>query len=101
IRRNFFWSEDVTSVRIQDILDVSASVGPLFGSLAITIRVVGTVNQFQVNYFWRHDVVHLKRIIQGYVIAKRNKMELTHLSTKELRWTLEGLGQDSNSYTIK
>lgn len=95
-RRNFFWSEEVTSVRIQDILDVSASVGPLFGSLTIAIRVIGAVNHFQVNYFWRKDVVRLKRVIQGYVIAKRNKMDLAHLGARELRWTLEGLGQDSN-----
>lgn len=101
IRRNFFWSEDVTSVRIQDILDVSASVGPLFGSLTIAIRMIGAVNHFQVNYFWRKDVMYLKHIIQGYVIAKHNKMELTHLGTRELRWTLEGLGQDSNTRLVR
>lgn len=100
-RRTFFWSEEVTSVRIQDILDVSASIGPLFGSLTIAIRVVGAVNYFQVNYFWRKDVMRLKRIIQGYVIAKRNKMDLAHLGARELRWTLEGLGQDSNTRVIR
>src|SRR5690606_22816315 len=32
IKRNFFWSSDVISIRIEDVLNVSASLGPIFGS---------------------------------------------------------------------
>lgn len=97
VRRSFFWSEDIMSIRIQDVLNVSASVGPLFGSLTIVSRVMSTVDHFQINYFWRSDASHLKHIIQGYVIAKHNKLDTAHLNKDELVKTLEELGHDSGT----
>lgn len=94
IKRNFFWSEDVVSIRIEDVLNVAASVGPLFGSLTIASRVMSTVDHFQINYFWRSDAVHLKHIIQGYVIALHNKLDIDHLTKDELINTLQELGHD-------
>lgn len=94
IKRNFFWSEDVMSIRIQDVLNVSASVGPLFGSLTIASRVMSTVDHFTISSFWRGDVTRLKRIIQGYVIAQHNKLDTVHLDKLELVRTLEELGDD-------
>ena len=98
-RRNFFWSQDVMSIRIEDVLNVSASVGPLFGSLTIVSRVMSTVDHFEINYFWRSDAAHLKHVIQGYVIAQHNKIDTAHLSKEELVNTLEELGHDSNLST--
>lgn len=95
IRRNFFWSEDVLSIRIEDVLNVSASVGPLFGSLTIASRVMSTTDHFQINHFWRDDASHLKHIIQGYVIAQHNNIDIAHLSKNELIETLQELGHDS------
>lgn len=95
IRRNFFWSEDVMSIRIEDVLNVSASVGPLFGSLTIASRVMSTTDHFQINHFWREDASHLKHIIQGYVIAQHNNIDTAHLSKSELIETLQELGHDS------
>lgn len=100
IKRNFFWSEDVTSIRIEDVLNVSASVGPLFGSLTIASRVMSTVDHFDISNFWRKDAVHLKHIIQGYVIALQNKLDVDHLSKEELIQTLQKLGHDRTMTTI-
>ncbi len=94
-RRNFFWSSDVMSIRIEDVLNVSASVGPLFGSLTVASRVMSTIDHFQINYFWRNDAIHLKHIIQGYVIAQHNNLDTAHLSKNELVRTLKELGHDA------
>lgn len=94
-RRNFFWSSDVMSIRIEDVLNVSASVGPLFGSLTVASRVMSTIDHFKINYFWRNDAMHLKHIIQGYVIAQHNNLETAHLSREELIKTLKELGHDA------
>lgn len=94
IRRSFFWSEEVMSIRIEDVLNVSASVGPLFGSLTIASRVMSTIDHFKINYFWRNDASHLKHIIQGYVIAQHNKLDTAHLEKEELIKTLVELGHD-------
>lgn len=95
-RRDFFWSADVLSIRIEDVLNVSATVGPLFGSLTIASRVMSTTDHFVIRHLWRNDAIRLKHIIQGYVIAQHNKIDTAHLNTKELVDTLIELGHDSN-----
>lgn len=96
LKRDFFWSSDVMSIRIEDVLNVSASVGPLFGSLTVASRVMSTIDHFRIDHFWRNDAIRLKHIIQGYVIAQHNKIDTAHLDKKELIETLIELGQDTN-----
>ena len=96
-KRSFFWSAEVLSIRIEDILNVTTGVGPFFGSLTITSRVISTVDQFKINYFWRKDAIHLKHVIQGYVIAHHNNIEISHLSKGEMIETLSALGHDARA----
>jgi hypothetical protein len=96
IKKSFFWSSQVISVRIEDVLNVSTSIGPFFGSLTISSRVMNSTDHFEINYFWRNDAVRLKCMIQGYMIAQHNNIETSHLSKQELIETLEELGRDSN-----
>jgi len=95
-RRDFFWSSNVLSIRIEDVLNVQVSVGPFFGSLTIASRVMSTVDHFQINHLWRLDAVRLKRIIQGYVIAQHNNISTAHLDKNSLVETLIELGHDTN-----
>lgn len=97
IKRNFFWSANIVSIQIEDILNVSNSVGPFFGSLTIASRVMSTVDHFQINYLWRNDAIFLKHIIQGYVIAKNSQINTDALSRRELVRTLREIGLDSDS----
>lgn len=95
-KRDFFWTSDVMSIRIEDVLNVSASVGPLFGSLTVASRVMSTIDHFKINHFWRNDAIRLKHIIQGYVIAQHNNIDTAHLNRTELIETLMELGHDSS-----
>jgi hypothetical protein len=97
IKRDFLWSEKVISIRIEDILNVATSVGPLFGSLIIASRVMSTEDHFTTSFFWKRDAIYLKHIIQGYVIARHNKIKTSHLSKNELIDTLAKLGHDKSS----
>lgn len=96
VQRSFYWSEQVMSIRIEDILNVTTGVGPFFGSLTIASRVMSSEDHFTINYFWKSDAVHLKHIIQGYVIAQHNKIKTSHLSKDELIKTLSELGHDKS-----
>lgn len=96
IKKSFFWSAQVISIRIEDVLNVSTSVGPLFGSLTISSRVMNSTDHFEITHFWRKDATRLKCIIQGYMIAQHNNIETSHLTKEELIETLEELGRDSN-----
>lgn len=94
-RRTFFWTSQVITMRIEDVLSVTSNFGPFFGSLLIATRIMNSTDHFDVNYFWRKDAEYLKQIIQGYVIAQHNSIETKHLSKDELIKTLLELGRDS------
>lgn len=92
VKRDFFWSSDTMTFRIEDVLNAEVTVGPLFGSLTIASRVMSTTDHFRIDHFWRKDAMNLKRIIQGYIIAQHNKIDVAHLSRDELVKTLSELG---------
>lgn len=94
ITHRAFLMVDVMSIRIEDILNVSATVGPFFGSLTVATRVMSSVDHFTVKHLWKDDVLHLKHMIQGYVIARQNNFSTDHLSCDELKSTLRDLGHD-------
>lgn len=93
-KRNFFWSSSVVSVRAEDILNVSCDVGPLFGSVIVASRVMNSIDHFEIHYLWRQDATYLKRIIQGYVFALQNNIDMSQLTRKQLLEMLEELGHD-------
>lgn len=95
-KRTFFWSSSVISIRIEDVLNVACSTGPIFGSLTISSRVMNSTDHYEIDYFWRKDALYLKQLIQGYVIAQHNQIETSHLNRRELIQTLLDLGSDSD-----
>ena len=97
IQRNFFWSEDVVSIRIEDVLNATVSTDLIFGSLNVASRVMNSTDHYRIKFFWKNDAMHLKHLIQGYVIAQHNNIQIAHLSKDELIKTLLELGNDSRS----
>lgn len=95
--RSFFRVADLMSTRIEDILNVTANVGPLFGSLKIVSRVFNTDRPYIIRYLWRDDALRLKRITQGYVIALQKEIDVSPLSTEELTKMLDQLGKDDHA----
>ncbi len=88
--RFFFRVAETVSVRIDDILNVTADVGPLFGSLKIATRFFDARKPYCVNYLWRNDALRLKRLLQGYLIARKKNIDCSSLSIEQLR---QGLGE--------
>ena len=95
IKRNFFWSEDVVSIRIEDVLNATSGVDPIFGSLNVSSRVMNSTDHYQIKFLWKRDAMHLKHLIQGYVIAQHNDIDVSHLDRNELIKTLCELGDDT------
>jgi len=93
-KKTFFWSSNVISLRIEDILNVTCSIGPLFGSLTVSTRVMNSTDHYEVNYLWRADATNLKQIIQGYMIAVHNDLDLSHLTKEEITEKLHELGHE-------
>jgi hypothetical protein len=95
IKREFFWTSDTISFQIEDILNVSCALGPLFGSVTIASRVISSVDHFQINRLWRRDAVFFKRLLQGHIIAKQNGLETDTLTTSEMVNVLCEIGKDA------
>ncbi|MET0779625.1 MAG: hypothetical protein ABWY71_02200 [Candidatus Saccharimonadales bacterium] len=91
--RLFFRVAEVTSTRIEDILNVTADVGPFFGSIKITSRFFDDSEPHAVNYLWRHDALRLKRVIQGYIISRQKGIDCSSFGPKQLADMLDKLGQ--------
>lgn len=94
-KRNFFLSADAISIRIEDVLNVAASVGPIFGQIRVSSRVMNSVDHYDVGNFWRGDAIRIKKIIQGYLIARQNGIQTDHLSCEELAQTLFEIDPES------
>jgi hypothetical protein len=92
--KEFFMTGEVMSIRIKDILNVTADVGPFFGSVRITTRFYNNAEKpYTVSYLKRSDALKLKRITQGYVIATQKKIDCSTLTTPELTSMLDNLGR--------
>lgn len=98
-KRTFWQTAEVMSIRIEDILNVTAAVGPLLGSVMFTSRVFNNETPYTVGGFWRDDALRLKRIAQGYVIALQRGIDCSSLPTSELATMLDRLGEDSHPAT--
>lgn len=96
IKRNFFRMADIMSMRIEDVLNATCTVGPFLGTVSVTSRVLNEDQTSTIGRFWRADAKKLKRIIQGYVIALQRDIDCTSLETKELAGMLEKLGADNH-----
>ena len=96
IKRDFFWTSNVISFQVEDLLNVSCAMGPIFGSITIASRVMSTVDHFQVKFLWRKDAIFIKDLIQGHIIAKNNGLKTDHLTLEETIDTLCELGTDTD-----
>lgn len=95
-QRTFFMSSKVMTIHIEDVLNLSVQVGPFFGSLTIAIKGLTSEDHFSINYFRRKDAIHLKHIIQGHTIARRDNLDYKSMEKEKLIDTLIKLGKDSN-----
>jgi hypothetical protein len=93
-RRLFLRLGDITSMRIEDVLNVVASVGPIFGRLQFFSRTA-SIEPCTINYLWRADALRMKRIAQGYVVAIQRGIDCKSLSTSELVKLLDQLDMPS------
>ena len=85
------------SVRIEDVLNINAALGPISGMVTITTKFTSPGTPYIIGPFRRKDALRLKRIIQGYVIALQRRIDLNLVPTNELIKALYALGEDDHS----
>jgi hypothetical protein len=90
--RTFFRTAEVISIRIHDILNVTADIGPMFGSVKIHTRFFDPDKPYAISFLKRRDALRLKRILQGYVIAIQKGIDCSSFDVKQLATLLDELG---------
>lgn len=94
VHNDFFQASHTASTEIKNIMNIEANVGPLFGSITVTSKHF--LNNTQtIKYLKRSDVATAQRLLQGFMIAQRAKINTDDINTKELLALLNDLGQEN------
>ncbi len=93
-RRDFFSLSRVTSIQIEDVLNVEANSGPFFGSLRIWTRFFSNA-PLKVNYLREKDALAIKEVLQGFIIARHKKIDCTKIGRDKLTELLQELGKEA------
>ncbi|MBI4034495.1 hypothetical protein HY380_01200 [Candidatus Saccharibacteria bacterium] len=91
-RRSFFRVAKIDSFQIDDTLSVSANVGPILGSVVIQTRFFN--KPIRVNNLKRSDAMTIKRVLQGFHVARHNEVECSQFGKEVLVPMLYDLGMD-------
>ena len=93
IKKDLFRAENIHSILIEDITNVTVSTG-LFTA---TLEIVDSMNvRFPITYTIRHlkikKALLARRLIQGLIACKREGVDLSSFDNKEILESLEDLG---------
>ncbi len=95
IKRNFFFVAETYSIRIQDVLNVTTTVGPIFGSISLITRIFNQDDKpHSINFLRRADAIKIKHLVQGYIIAMHHGIDCSEMESSELVPLLNRLGHD-------
>ncbi|HSX33579.1 MAG TPA: hypothetical protein VLF91_04555 [Candidatus Saccharimonadales bacterium] len=94
VHNDFFWKSQTASTEIKNIMNIAANVGPLFGSVTVTSKHF--LNNTQtIRYLKRSDAATAQRLLQGFMIAQRAKINTDDIDKKRLLGLLNELGQEN------
>lgn len=92
VERIFLQTAQIRSVAINDMSAVTADVSLFFGCLTLTDRYFSQ-QPITVKYLFRKDASKARRIIQGLMISRDEKIDITRFGrTSELVKQLETIG---------
>jgi hypothetical protein len=96
VHNDFFWSSQTVSTEIKNIMNVEVDVGPLFGSITITSKHFLNNSQ-TIKYLTRSAVSAAQRLLQGFMIAQRAKINTDNIDKKQLLSLLNDLGRENRA----
>jgi hypothetical protein len=90
--RFFFRVARIVSSQIDDIQGLEADVGPFFGTVKITSKFFAS-NRRMVRFLKRADAIELRRLIQGFIIAKQKGIDCSKIDKAHLLVMLHEIGK--------
>jgi len=94
VHNDFFWKSQTASTEIKNIMNIEADMGPLFGSITVTSKHF--LNNTQtIRFLKRSDVATVQRLLQGFMIAQRARINTDGINKMQLLRLLNELGQEN------
>jgi len=94
VHNDFFWKSQTASTEIKNIMNIEADMGPLFGSITVTSKHF--LNNTQtIRFLKRRDVATAQRLLQGFMIAQRARINTDGINKMQLLRLLNDLGQEN------
>ena len=94
VHKAFFGASQTASIRLKDLRNVQADIGPLFGSITLTSQHFQNNTQ-TVKYLRRKDIIEAQRLLQGFMIAHEAQIDTDNIGHVELKSLLNKLGQEN------
>ncbi|HVX56524.1 MAG TPA: hypothetical protein VHA37_02225 [Candidatus Saccharimonadales bacterium] len=92
VRRRFLIDRQTLSVQLSDIKNVQATLGPLFGSITVISQNFANSTQ-TIRYLSRRDVIAIQRILQGFIVAHNEGVDMSDIDDDTLKQLLDRLGR--------
>jgi hypothetical protein len=90
--RFFFRVARIVSSQIEDIQGIEADVGPFFGTVKVTSKFFAS-NLRVVRFLSRGNAIELRRLIQGFIIAKQKGIDCSKIDKEHLIVLLHEIGK--------
>jgi hypothetical protein len=94
VHNTLFGASQTVSIRLKDLRNVEADIGPLFGSITLTSQHF--LNNTQtIKFLKRKDITEAQRLLQGFMIAHDAQIDTDNIEHDELKSLLNKLGQEN------
>jgi hypothetical protein len=94
VHNTLFGASQTASIRLKDLRNIEADIGPLFGSITLTSQHF--LNNTQtIKYLKRKDITEAQRLLQGFMIAHEAQIDTDNIEHSELKSLLNKLGQEN------
>lgn len=96
VHKSLFGTAQTASIRLKDLRNVQANVGPLFSSITLTSQHF--LNNTQtIRFLKRKDIIEAQRLLQGFMIAHEAQIDTDQVGHMDLKSLLNKLGQENTN----
>lgn len=94
VKNYFYFSKQMRNISLDDIGDVMIETGPFFATLVILDKSAGNVikEDLKIHYVDKAKAFEARKLIQGLIICRKEKVDLSGHTDREIREKVEQIG---------
>lgn len=92
VESTFFFTKNTRNILLANVAEAKVGTSPFFSSLTIMDMSFDRRQEIRIPYLRSNDAISARNIIQGLIIAKKEGIDVSKLTHKELVEKIEDLG---------